>query len=183
MQWRNSDTQFGTVTKTFHWVMALLVIGLLCVGLWMGTIPASELALKIKVYGLHKSIGISVLLLVFARIFWHLYAKKPSFVAGMKPWEKLAASAAHIFLYIAMLVMPLSGWTMSSAKGRSVEFFNLFKLPDLVAKNEALGKNLATLHWALAWALIAAITVHVLAALKHHFINKDITLKRMLPFG
>jgi cytochrome b561 len=180
MGWRNTPESFGTLTKTLHWVMALFVIGLLGIGLWMTGLENSPD--KFKIYALHKSFGICVLALVFARILWHVYSRKPGFVDGMKPWEKLAAHAAHIFLYLAMIVMPLSGWLMSSAKGYTVTVFFTFDLPHLISENEEWGKLFSETHELLGYALIAAVAVHVGAALKHHFVNKDATLKRMLPF-
>lgn len=180
MGWRNTPQNFGTLTKTLHWLMALLVIGLLGVGLWMEGID--DLPTKIKVFALHKSFGICVLALVFTRILWHIYSRKPGFVDGMKPWEKLAAQAAHIFLYIAMIGMPLSGWLMSSAKGYTVTVFFTFDLPNLIGEDKALGRLFGQTHELLGYALIAAVAVHIGAALKHHLINKDATLKRMLPF-
>src|SRR5690606_16001102 len=107
-------------------------------GLWMEGID--DLPTKIKVFALHKSFGICVLALVFTRILWHIYSRKPGFVDGMKPWEKLAAQAAHIFLYIAMIGMPLSGWLMSSAKGYTVTVFFTFDLPNLIGEDKALGR-------------------------------------------
>jgi len=176
---RNTPESFGILTKTLHWVMALLVIGLLAVGLLMGGLDGGT---KFKVYALHKSFGICVLALVFVRVIWHVYSRKPGFVEGMKPWEKLAAHAAHVFLYIAMFVMPLSGWLMSSAKGYTVTVFSTVDLPHLIAESDMLAKLFSQTHQLLAYALIAAVAVHIGAALKHHFINKDATLKRMMPF-
>lgn len=180
MRWRNSTTGFGAVSKALHWVMALLVIGILGVGLWMTGLPLGPD--KFRIYALHKSFGFCVLMLVIVRMAWHLYSKKPGFVEGMKPWERLAAQAAHVFLYLAMLGMPLSGWLMSSAKGYTVTVFFTFDLPHLIGESEKLGQFFSTAHWVLAYALIAAVAVHIGAALKHHFINKDETLRRILPF-
>lgn len=180
MGWRNTPETFGTLTKTLHWVMALLVIGLLGVGLWMGGLENNPT--KFRIYALHKSFGICVLALVFTRMLWHVYSRKPGFVEGMKPWEKLAAHAAHIFLYIAMIGMPLTGWLMSSAKGYTVTVFFTFDLPHLMGENEKLAGIFAQTHTYLGYTLIAAVAVHIGAALKHHVINKDATLKRMLPF-
>ena len=84
---------------------------------------------------------------------------------------------------VTTMVMPMSGWLMSSAAGRSVKFFDLFTLPDLVAKDDALRETFGTIHEYLSYALILAITLHAAAAIKHHFFNKDATLKRMLPFS
>lgn len=179
MQLKNTPESYGAVTKTFHWVMALFIVGLLIVGL---TMEEFEGLTRIKVVGLHKSFGITVLFLALCRIGWHLYSKKPALVAGMKQIEILAAKAMHWFLYFSMIGMPLSGWFMSSAAGRTVSVFGLFSLPDFVEKNQALRESFGTIHEVLGYTLIIGILAHAAAALKHHFISKDATLKRMLPF-
>lgn len=179
MGWRNTPESFGKVSKLLHWIMAVLVIVLLAVGLTMGGL---DMPLKFKVYALHKSFGICVLALVVCRIIWHIYSRRPGFVEGMKPWEKIAAHAAHVFLYVAMIGMPLSGWLMSSAKGYTVTVFSTLDLPHLIGESKELARLFSTTHEWLAYALIAAVAAHIGAALKHHFINKDATLTRMLPF-
>lgn len=181
MQLRNSPDKFGGVTKTFHWLTALTVIGLLAVGLYM--VRAEKSAALFPLYNLHKSFGILVLGATALRVLWHLYSRKPGLVPGMAAWEKAAAHAGHFFLYICLFGMPLSGWIMSSAKGRTVKLFNTITLPDLVAKNQGLGETLEDVHEFLAYALIAMIVLHAAAALKHHFISHDATLRRMLPFA
>jgi len=180
MQAKNTPDSYGAVTKGFHWVIALLIIGVLGVGLYM-----DFLATKIERFELmpwHKSFGITVLALATLRVLWHLYSRPARFVAGLKDWEMQAARAVHILLYMAMFVMPLSGWLMSSAAGRSVSFFKLFTLPDLVGKNDSLRELFGAIHEVSAYALLALIAGHAGAALKHHFIGKDATLRRMLPF-
>lgn len=175
---KNTMTQYGVVTKVFHWVMALLIISLLCVGFYMNGMSLG--LAKFKIYALHKSFGIIVLVLAILRILWHLYSKKPALVSSLKPTEKYAAHTAHILLYVLFVFMPLSGWLMSSAFGRSVKFFGTISLPDLLTKNRELAEILATVHFVIAWSLVVLITLHVVAALKHHIIDKDNTLRRML---
>lgn len=180
MQMKNTPDAYGIITKSFHWLMAILIISMLAVGLLMEDIGA--LSLKLKVYGLHKSFGILVLTLALARLGWHLYSKKPEFVPDLKKIERLAATVIHGFFYIGMVGMPISGWLMSSAAGRSVSVFGLFTLPDFVAKSEDLREIFGETHEILGYTLIIGILAHAGAALKHHFINKDRTLRRMLPF-
>ncbi|HYD17089.1 MAG TPA: cytochrome b [Patescibacteria group bacterium] len=181
MQVKNTPEKFGVVTKGFHWLTALLVVTLLCVGLYM--VRAEKNASLIQLYGLHKSFGVTVLTLTFFRMLWHVYTRKPAIVTGLPKWEQWAAHTGHFFLYICLFGMPLSGWLMSSAFGRTVSFFGLFSLPDLIGQDQARGAQLAALHEYLAYALIGMIAIHVGAALRHHFFIKDATLKRMLPFG
>lgn len=181
MQLRNSPEKYGAVTKTLHWLTSITVICLLGIGLYM--VRAEKSASLFQIYGLHKSLGILVLTATILRVLWHVYSRKPPFVAGIPLWERAAAHAGHAFLYVCLFGMPLSGWTMSSAFGRSVTLFNTVQLPDLVEKNQELAERLAAFHEYLAYALIGMIALHVGAALRHHFIAKDATLKRMLPFG
>ncbi len=181
MELKNSETRYGAITKTIHWVMALLIIMMLVMGLVMGDIePLKD---KLWVYGLHKSLGITILILVSLRIVWHLISKKPPFVPTITKLERYAAHAVHVFLYTSMIGMPMSGWLMSSAAGRPPSFFNLFTMPAIIEENEQLRDVFGTTHEILGYTLIIAIVMHVAGALKHHFISKDATLKRMLPFS
>jgi cytochrome b561 len=181
MQFQNTPTRYGVVTKTFHWVMALLIVFMLCLGLYMGT--EHDLARKLRLFNLHKSLGVLILILASCRLAWHLYSKKPPFLVGLKDWEKKAAHAVHGLIYAAMFALPLTGWVFSSAAGRAVSFFGLFTLPSPVAQDKALGHSVAELHGYIAYALIGLLCLHVGGALKHFLIDRDKTLQRMLPFG
>lgn len=179
MQIKNTPESYGAATKTLHWATALVVIGLLAVGLYMGE---AEAALRFKLVPLHKSFGMTVLALVLLRILWHFYSFRPSLVAGKKKLDAFAARAMHYFFYAALIGMPLSGWFMSSAAGRPVRVFGLFTLPDFVKQDQGLRETFGTIHTFLGYTLIIGIVLHVAAALKHHFIDHDATLRRMLPF-
>jgi cytochrome b561 len=179
MPLKNTKAEFGTITKTFHWVMALLVISLLAVGLYMTGMELSPD--KFKVYGLHKSFGIVVLVLVSLRVLWRIFSTQPDALPTHKKSEKILAKLAHLGLYCGMIVMPITGWLMSSAKGFSVSVFNSYTLPDLIKPNEKLAELFEEIHELAAFTLIAVIFLHFAGAVKHHVIDKDITLKRMLP--
>jgi cytochrome b561 len=179
MQFRNTPDSYGAATKTLHWVTAALIVTLLALGLYMTDAPAIQ---RLRLVPLHKSLGVTVLALVALRILWHLYSARPSLVAGMKRLDAIAARAMHYFFYFAMVAMPLSGWFMSSAAGRPVSVFGLITLPDFVEKNQDLAKTFGTIHEVLGYTLIVGVILHVAAALKHHFIDRDATLRRMLPF-
>jgi cytochrome b561 len=183
MQLRNTTERYGVVTKTFHWTIALLIICLICVGIYMTELADKTNPGIFRLFFLHKSTGIFVLFLATCRILWHIYSHPADFVPSVKLWEKMAARIAHALLYAAMFVMPLSGWLLSSAAGRPVSFFGLFTLPDLVAKDKATQDFFSGIHEIVGWSLIPLIGIHVAGALKHHFFDKDITLRRMLPFG
>lgn len=175
----NTPTSYGAVTKAFHWLMAVIMIMLLVMGLSMDDIK--NLTDKLWVYGLHKSLGITILALVFLRAAWHVYSRRPDPVETLSKLNRLGAAAMHYALYVLMVLMPLSGWAMSSAAGRPVQFFGLFTLPDFVAADPALAKILRERHEQIGTLIIACLALHAGAALWHHFIVKDGTLKRMLP--
>src|SRR5688572_1937686 len=128
----------------FHWLMAVCLIGTFTVGFFMSDLPLSPI--KLQVYSWHKWVGISLLVLVAARLSWRLTHTAPPLPAGMSPAARLAAHGAHWVLYALMLAIPLSGWTMSSAVGFPVVWFGVLQLPDLVPKDKALGAALKQVH-------------------------------------
>lgn len=177
MQIKNSKTRFGSIAIILHWVMALLIIGLLALGLYMVRLPLS--LDKLKFYGWHKECGLLVLFLVFFRLIWRLGNETPAL--ALPRLEKIAALSMHWALYVLLFAMPITGWFMTSAAGFPVSFFGLFTVPNLIAPDEQARIFFAWVHEWLAYALITAVCLHTLAALKHHFINKDDILRRMLP--
>ncbi len=156
--------------------MTLLIIGMLSVGLYMVSLPVNPL--KFQIYDVHKGIGVTILTLAFLRLAWRFGNKVPAL--SLPTWEKISALVMHWALYFFMFAMPITGWLMSSAAGFPVSFFGIFTLPDLIAPDDAHREFFEMLHEWLAYGLIAAIIIHTAAALKHHFIDKDEILKRML---
>ncbi|HEV2613616.1 MAG TPA: cytochrome b [Gammaproteobacteria bacterium] len=175
---KNTQTQYGIVNKFLHWLMALIIIGMLALGLYMSDLPISEL--KLRLYGIHKEFGILILMLVMFRIVWRIGNIVPLLPPTIPAWQKFAAHAVHWMLYGFMFAMPITGWLMTSAAGLPPSFFGLFTLPSLIAPNDALFKLFIEIHTWLAYGLIATFGAHVGAALKHQFINKDDVLRRML---
>lgn len=176
MRIKNSKDHFGVVAIFLHWLIALLIIGLLILGLYMVELPIS--LEKLKFYGWHKEYGLLVLGLAIIRLGWRLMNTTPELELPLL--EKLAARAAHWTFYIFMFAMPITGWLITSAAGLPASFFGLFALPNLIAPNEELRHSFQELHEWLGYGLIATIAVHTAAALKHHFINKDEILRRMI---
>lgn len=176
MQIKNSATDFGVVAITLHWIIAILIIGLLVLGLYMVALPIS--LEKLKLYGWHKEYGFLVLFLAVFRILWRLSNKMPELELPLL--EQIAARSMHWAFYIFMFAMPITGWLITSAAGLPASFFGLFTLPNLVGPDEQNRIFFAWIHEWLGYALIAAICLHTAAALKHHFINKDNILRRML---
>lgn len=175
-----SNTRYSGTAIALHWLMALGLPATFALGYYMVDLPFSPA--KLQFYSWHKWAGITLFLLALLRLGWRLSHPAPAPVAGMPAWQRLAAEGTHHALYLLMLAIPLSGWLMSSAKGVPTVYFGLLRLPDLVQRNVELGNALAWLHGSLNLALAALVTLHAAAAIKHHLIDRDDTLARMLPF-
>lgn len=173
MEQRDHYTRIAVV---LHWLTALLIAAGFTLGATMTDLAMSPR--KLRVFSYHKWIGITVLGLVAIRLIWRLTHRPPP-DEPMPGWQRLAAHATHWLLYLLMIATPLIGWMYSSAQGYPVVYLKLWRLPDLVSKNEALAKQLVEVHAFLAWTLLWVVSLHAAAALKHHFFNRDATLRRM----
>lgn len=163
-----------------HWLIAILILAAFPLGLYMHGLPLSPN--KLKLYSYHKWIGMTVLLLFVPRILWRLTHRPPA-PLPMPAWQHKIAEGTHHLLYLLMFLVPLSGWLMSSAKGFQVVYFGVLPIPDLIGKDKELGELLEEMHEVLSWSLMTLVGLHLAGALKHHIIDKDSTLRRMLPFG
>ncbi len=163
-----------------HWLIALLVLATFPLGLYMADLPLSPD--KLRLYSYHKWIGVTVFALMLLRTGWRLTHQPPVLPASTPRWQQRASHAVHAALYVLLFAVPLSGWLMSSAKGVTTVWFGVVPLPDLLDKNKALGETLAEVHEVLSFALVALALLHVAAALKHHFIDRDGLLARMSLF-
>jgi len=175
----NPSENYRAGAKWLHWLVALLVIGLLVVGLYMTGMRISPQ--KIQLYMTHKSVGLTVLALMLLRIAYRLKNPPPALPESIPNWQKKASNISHTLLYGLLLAMPISGWLMNGASGFPMKYFGLVRVPDLLARNQESLALFKALHFYMAWTLIAVITLHVLAAMKHHFIDRDSVLRRMLP--
>ena len=175
-----SSARYTRTAVFLHWLLALLILAALGWGLYMVDLRLSPW--KLKAYSWHKWLGVSIFLLVLARLAWRLSHKPPPLPAGIPGWQRMSAAVSHGLLYLLMLAIPLSGWLMSSAKGFQTVYFGVLPLPDLLEKNKILGDLLVSVHVTLNYTLMALLALHVAAALKHHFIDRDDVLRRMLPF-
>jgi cytochrome b561 len=162
-----------------HWFVALLITAGFTLGNYMTELHMSPR--KLRLYSYHKWIGITVLGLVLIRLVWRLTHQPPP-DEPMPRWQRIAAHLTHWLLYLLMIVTPIVGWLYSSASGYPVVYLKLWQLPDLVSKNADLAKVLVKVHGSLAWTLFAVVVLHVAAAFKHHFFDRDSTLKRMLAW-
>jgi len=177
---QSSPQRYGAVAQGFHWIIAGLVVTQFTLG-WMGHDLPLGLR-KLALLARHKSFGMTVLMLAVLRLLWRLFKRPPELPPGMSKTERILARGTHIAFYVLLFAMPLTGWTMSSAKNYSVSWFGLFTWPNLIAPNEHAFDLLRSTHHLLSDALLAIAILHILAALKHHFWNKDEVLIRMVPF-
>ena len=170
---------YTSTAKVLHWLMALMFFGLLALGFYMHELPLSPE--KLQFYSWHKWAGVTVFLLVLFRLFWRVTHRPPALPDSMPRLMQLAAHAGHLLLYVLMIAIPLSGWLMSSAKGFQTVWFGVLPIPDLIGKDKEIGDLLAAVHQSLNLLFIAVLVGHIGAALKHHFVDKDDILTRMLP--
>lgn len=176
MRLKNTENHFGIIAILLHWLMAVLLIGLLALGIYMVNLPIS--LQKLKMYGWHKEYGLLALALAMSRIVWRWVNVIPQLSLPM--FERLAARSVHYAFYVFMFAMPITGWLITSAAGLPVSFFGLFVLPNLISPNDEWRVLFQEVHKWIGYGLIATIVLHASAALKHHFINKDDILQRMI---
>lgn len=173
----NMNNVYTPVAKGLHWLMALLIFGLLALGMYMQNLPLSPQ--KLEIYSWHKWFGVTVFLMVWFRLAWRVTHRPPAFPETMSRRLQWLAHAGHAALYILMIAIPLTGWLMSSAKGFQTVWFGVLPIPDLVSRDRALGDLLQQVHKLLNIALMLTLAGHVVAALWHHFVLKDDTLRRI----
>ena len=164
---------------SLHWLMALLIFVGWALGIYMHDLPLSPQ--KLRYFSWHKWMGVTVFLLAIIRVAWLATHRPPQPPQASPSWQIMAARASHYLLYLLMFILPLSGWLMSSAKGVPTVYFGVLPIPDVVAKDNQLGENLEEVHEWLAYALAILVAIHIAAALKHQFVDRDGLIGRMLP--
>lgn len=177
---REKERRYSTVSILLHWAIFALIFANATVGGWMEDASGPE---KLSHFALHKSLGITILVLTLARIGWRIAHPWPAFPATMALWERVLARGTHIAFYALTLAVPLLGWAAASAGGAPVtEWFGLFPVGNLpIAESRETGEALGGLHKLLVKAIYVVLALHVLGALKHHLLNRDVVLHRMLP--
>lgn len=187
----NSAEGWGLLSRLFHWSMALVVLFAFGLGFYMVNVVGDDLIQRFELTQTHKSWGFVVFALVLLRMGWRLVNPTPAMPQGMTRIERAAASGAHVVLYGLMIAIPVTGWLMASASPLNDPdaypvqvknmVFGLFELPDPIAPGDkALAETLASVHEILGWVLVALVLIHVGAALKHQFVARDGTLRRMI---
>jgi len=179
MSWRNSTERYGSLSIWFHWSMLLLLAAVYaCIELHELFPKGSYLRDALKTW--HYMLGLCVFLLVWARLIVHLASLTPRIVPDPPSWQQRSAKLVHAALYALMIAMPLLGWLVLSAKGKPIPFFGL-QLPALIGESKALGKLLEEIHEFAGTSGYFLVGLHAAAALFHHYLMRDNTLRRMLP--
>jgi cytochrome b561 len=174
-----SNPRYTPIAQTLHWLIASLIVVQFVLAKMAAHLPLGMR--KLSLLAEHKSFGMTILFLVLFRLAWRLTHAPPALPLQMRPIERWLARVSHVSFYVLLFAMPMSCWLMSSAKNYSVSWFGAFTWPNLIQPNEAAFNTLRTLHHLLGNVLIALASLHVLAAIKHHFWNRDDVLIRMLP--
>ena len=178
MQWRNTSVRYGLVSVVLHWLVALVVFGLFALGFWMVGLSYYD-PWRQSAPDLHKSIGILLFAVMLLRVLWRLCSTAPEALASHGRLTRLASKLGHGVLYLGLFGVMISGYLISTADGRGIEVFGLFSVPATltgIAQQEDIA---GAIHEYLAWGLVIFAGLHGLAALKHHFIDRDSTLLRM----
>lgn len=177
---RSPPMRYTAIAQLFHWVIAALIVTQFALGWTAVDLPLGMH--KLAMFARHKSFGMTVLMLAILRLLWRFKHPPPELPAAMTGIERTLARATHVAFYVLLFAMPITGWMMSSAKNYSVSWFGLFTWPNLIPQNEAAFDFLKSTHDYLSDALFVIAVLHILAALKHHFWNRDDVFLRMLPF-
>lgn len=178
MHLKNTLTRYGAVAQLFHWaIVALVITQFVLANRAEGLSPVA----KIGILATHKSVGITILGLAVLRLTWRAFNPVPPLPAGAPRWQDRAAHVSHFLLYALLFTTPVLGWLMSSARAFSVSWFGLVTLPDLIGPDKATFKALLEAHEISAKSLGVIAIVHAVAALKHHFLDRNDVLRRMLP--
>jgi cytochrome b561 len=174
-----SPQRYTGTAIALHWLIAMAVLGLIGWGWWMQTIPKIPAGPRVDAFNLHKSIGMTVLLLMLVRIGWRAQHRPPPF-PPMPRWQSRLAYAVHILFYVCLIVQPLSGYLGSAFSGYPVRFFGVV-LPAWAAKNDALKEAMSVVHLVNSWVLVGALALHVAGSIKHALLDRDGSFGRMWP--
>lgn len=176
-----NSTTYNMPTILMHWLVALLIAATFPIA-WIMVDMQDDSPEQLALFALHMSIGVSILVLAILRLLNRLLSGVPAAPANTSAIVNKLSSVIHFGLYALMFIVPLTGWVMSSAGGHPVVFFGIWTLPDIVVQDDGLRETMEELHETVANVLLGLIALHTAAALKHHFMQRDDVLARMLPF-
>ena len=173
--------RWGGMSQLLHWTIVALILVMAALGLTMTELPNSPF--KIRLYNLHKSIGLTIFAIVMLRVLWRAWAGTPTVIATIPRWQHRLAESTHVLLYVLLFALPISGWLLNSYAGFPLKWFGLFRLPPLAGRDDGLHDLAEEVHEWLFWVLAMLALGHACAAVYHHLFQRDATLSRMLPKG
>lgn len=179
MQLRNTSRRYGIISISLHWIFAIAVYAMFGLGLWMVTLSYYD-GWYHQAPELHKSIGVLLMMGLVIRVIWRHISPPPAAPKTHSKFTRISAVAAHITLYALLFALLISGYLISTAEGKPISVFGIFDVPATLADAGSQADIAGLIHLWLAWSVVILSVLHGLAALKHHFIDKDDTLKRML---
>lgn len=178
--WKNQSDGYGLVAVALHWLFVVVVVGLFILGVWMTSLSYYDEWYKTGP-DIHRSIGILLFLTLLFRVYWRITNVTPDEEPGTGRLQSRVAHGVHMFLYLLLFAMAISGYLISTADGRAIDVFGLFQVPAVIHLDiENLEDRAGEVHWYIALTLAGLVGLHALAALKHHFIDRDRTLAKML---
>jgi len=179
MQIRNTRSRYGLVAVSLHWLVAVVVAGMFALGFWMVDLTYYHAWYK-QAPDIHRSIGVLLFMVMVLRISWRLCNSRPEALPGHRPWEVLSAHVVHGLLYILLFVAMISGYLITTADGSAISVFRWFDLPSVTGRIKGLEDTAGLVHYWATWAIVGLVAIHAAGALKHHLIDRDETLRRML---
>lgn len=179
MLWKNTADRFGHVSVLLHWLVALTVYGMFALGLWMVTLGYYDIWYH-QAPEIHKSIGIVLFIIMLVRLTWRFISPPPKPLTSYSHFTRISATLAHIALYTLLFAILISGYLISTADGQAISIFGWIDVPATVTDLPQQADTVGAIHLYLAWVVVVLSILHALAALKHHFVDGDVTLKRML---
>ena len=178
MKLRNTQGTYGLVAVFLHWLVALAVAGMFGLGYWMVGLTYYDSWYK-QGPDIHRSLGVLLFTAMLLRVVWRLMNPRPEPVPGHRRWEVVAAHLAHGLLYVLLFVATVSGYLISTADGSSVIVFGWFDVPSITGRIKGMEDTAGVVHYWATWSVVVLAGIHALGALKHHFIDRDNTLRRM----
>ncbi|MFO7995215.1 MAG: cytochrome b [Marinobacter sp.] len=182
MQVRNTANRFGAVSIGFHWLVAAAVFGLFGLGFWMVDLSYYDDWYR-TAPDIHRSVGLLLLMVMMLRLAWRIVNPVPKPLSNHSRLEVLAAHGAHLMLYVLVFVAMVSGYLISTADGSSISVFDWFEVPSVTGQIKGMEDTAGLVHYWSTWALVVLAGLHGLAAVKHHLVDRDDTLRRMLGTG
>ncbi len=176
---RNSPDNYGLISKALHWIIAMLMLGLIWLGWYMVELTYFDRWYNLSLAS-HRSFGLLSGTLALLMLGWRLYSRPPRLVPGTRLWERVTAHATHALLYLVLFAVPFTGYLISTSSGSSIAVFGWLNVPAAVPVDERLRDLVIDIHYYLAYGSCFLIGLHVIGALKHEFLDRDRTLRRML---